>query len=296
VGELQKMINFLGPKDRTMGSEASSLEGTQIRGVSSSRLGGSPPLYAAVVRGEVVSHGMHAGLRGSEGELCGLDYFRYHGVGWSKTGRLAVNYFDLEEQPHGSTEKSTPPVWSWSSSFDPLDNGLPRFPLGKKKMHDVYFARGPSHLNSNLRTWTRMLLSFKLALGGALGNLLGWFARSGSGLKWKGLRLGCFLLKIKTKASFQTEASEDAGPVLTIVLGCSLRLELTLPTVSGLILGLSSFGGGPSCWMLVPAGDVGMGMTEIQPEISWGTESWVVLGWFSGCHLLGVCRAICLSF
>jgi len=55
------MINFLVPKDRTMGSEASSLEGTQISGVSSSRLGGSPPLYA--------------GLRGSDGELRGLDLF-----------------------------------------------------------------------------------------------------------------------------------------------------------------------------------------------------------------------------
>jgi len=28
AGELRKMINFLGPKDRTMGFEASSLEGT----------------------------------------------------------------------------------------------------------------------------------------------------------------------------------------------------------------------------------------------------------------------------
>jgi len=117
---------------------------------------------------------------------------------------LAVNYFDLEEQPHGSTEKSTPPVWSGSSSFDSLDKGLPRRPLGKKKKHVVYSARGPSRLNSNLRTWTGMLLSFKLALGRALGNLMGWFAGSGSGLKRKGLRLGCFLPKMKTKASFQT--------------------------------------------------------------------------------------------
>jgi hypothetical protein len=69
------MINFLVPKDRTMGSEASSLEGTQISGVSSSRLGGSPPLYAAMVREEVVSHGTHVRLRGSDGELRGLDLF-----------------------------------------------------------------------------------------------------------------------------------------------------------------------------------------------------------------------------
>jgi len=173
AGVLQKMINFLGPKDQTMGSEAFSLEGTQIRGVSSNRLGRSPPSYAAVVRGEVVSHGTHAGLRGSDGELHGLDLFP---VSWCRVvedGRLAVNCFDLEEQLHGSTEKSTPPVWSGNSSFDPLDKGLPHRPLGKKKKHVVYSARGPSHLNSNLHTWTRMLLSFKLALGRALGNLLG---------------------------------------------------------------------------------------------------------------------------
>jgi hypothetical protein len=277
AGVLRKMINFLGPKDRTMGSEAFSLEGTQIRGVSSSQLGGSPPTYAAVVRGEVVSHGTHAGLRGSDGELRGLDLFP---VSWCRVvedGRSAVNCFDLEEQPHGSTEKSTPPVWSGSSSFDPLDKCLPRRPLGKKK-HVVYSARGPSRLNSNLHTWTRMLLSFKLALGRALGNLLGRFAGSGSGLKWKGLRLGCFLPKIKTKASFQTETSEDAGPVLTVVLGCSLQPKTTSPIDSGLIPGLSSAGGGPNCQKLFPARDVGMGWTEIQPEISSGTESGVVLG------------------
>jgi hypothetical protein len=174
-----------------------------------------------------------------------------------------VNCFDLEEQPNRSTEKSTPPVWSGSSSFDPLDNGLPCHLLSKKKMHAVYFARGPSRLNSNLRTWTRMLLSFKLALSRALGNLLGRFARFGSGLKQKGLWLGCFLPKIKTKASFQTETSEDAGPMSTVVLGCSLRLETTSPTDSGLIPRLSSSGGGPSYRKLVPVGDVGIGTMEI---------------------------------
>jgi hypothetical protein len=115
-------------------------------------------------------------------------------------------------------------------------------------------------------------------MGRALGNLLGLFVGSGSGLKRKGLRSGCFLLKIKTKALFQTETSEDAGPVSTVVQGCSLRPETTSPTDSGLILGLSSFGGGPSCRKLFPAGDVGMGTTEIQQEILSGTESGVVVG------------------
>jgi hypothetical protein len=204
AGELRTMINFLGPKDQSMGSEVSSSEGTQIRGVSSSRLGGSSPSYLAVVRGKVVSHGTHAGLWGLDEELRGLDLFPVSLCRVVEDGRLAVNCFDLEEQPHGLTEKSKPPVWSGSSSFDLLDKGLPRCPLGKKKMHDVYSARGPSCLNSNLCTLTRMLLSFKLALGRVLGNLLGRFAGSRSGLKRKGFRLGCFLPKIKTKASFQT--------------------------------------------------------------------------------------------
>lgn len=68
----------------------------------------------------------------------------------------------------------------------------------------------------------------------------------------------------------------------TVVLGCSLWLETTSPTDSGLLTGLSSSGGGPSCQKLFPAGDVGMGSTEIQPEISLeissGIESGMVLG------------------
>jgi hypothetical protein len=68
-----------------------------------------------------------------------------------------------------------------------------------------------------------MLLGFKMAMGRVLENLLGRFARSGSGLKRKGFWLDRFLPKIKTKASFQTETLADVGPVSTVVLGCSLR-------------------------------------------------------------------------
>jgi hypothetical protein len=53
--------------------------------------------------------------------------------------------------------------------------------------------------------------------------------------------------------------------------------ESSLPAVSGVILGLSSSGGGPSCQHVDPDGDVGSGLTEIQPEtlseISLGSES-----------------------
>jgi hypothetical protein len=220
AGELWMMITFLGHKDRTMGSEASSSKGTQIRGVSSSRLGGSSPSYAAVVWGEVVSHRKHAGLRGPDEELCGLDLVPESKCRVVEDGRLAVNCFDLEEQLHGLTEKSTLPVCfaPESSSFDPLDKGLHRRPLGKKMMHAVYSTRGPARLNSNLRMWTRMLLNFNLAMGRVLGNVLGRFAGSGSGLKRKGFRLDRFLPKIKTKASLQTKASEDVSHLMELVL------------------------------------------------------------------------------
>lgn len=55
--------------------------------------------------------------------------------------------------------------------------------------------------------------------------------------------------------------------------------EASSPAVSGVILGLSFSGGGPSCQHVDPDGDVGLGPTEIQPktlsEISLGSESGV---------------------
>jgi len=64
VGELQKMLTFLGSKARSLVSEASTSEGIQKGGVSSSHLGGASPSFAEVVRGEVVSHVKLTGLLG----------------------------------------------------------------------------------------------------------------------------------------------------------------------------------------------------------------------------------------
>jgi hypothetical protein len=58
------MLNFLGSKARTLVSEASTSEGIQKGGVSSSHLGGASPSFAEVVRGEVVSHVKLTGLLG----------------------------------------------------------------------------------------------------------------------------------------------------------------------------------------------------------------------------------------
>jgi hypothetical protein len=52
--------------------------------------------------------------------------------------------------------------------------------------------------------------------------------------------------------------------------------EASSPAVSGVILGLSSSRGGPSCQHVDPDGEVGLGLTEIQPKtlsvISLGSE------------------------
>lgn len=74
---------------------------------------------------------------------------------------MAVNCFELEENPHEPTDKSI----SQGLSFDPLDKGLSVRPLGKKKTLDSHSARGSSSLNLNLHEWIRILVSLNLALG-----------------------------------------------------------------------------------------------------------------------------------
>jgi hypothetical protein len=54
MGELRKMLTFLGSNARSLVSEAS-------------------PSFTKVVQGEVVSHVKHPGLRTSKSELRGLD-------------------------------------------------------------------------------------------------------------------------------------------------------------------------------------------------------------------------------
>jgi hypothetical protein len=181
AGELRKMITFLGPKNRLLGSEASTTEGIQIRSVSPSRVGGVSPSYAAVVRGEVVSHIKHAKLRDSDVELCGLDLFPKSCCRVVEDGRLAVNCFNLEEQPQGSTKESTLPTCSRGSPVDPMGKDLNLRLLGKKNIHAFHFARGvtTARLTLNLCAWIWMFVSFNLSMGRAVGKLLGRFARSG---------------------------------------------------------------------------------------------------------------------
>jgi hypothetical protein len=163
AGELRKMISFLGPKDRLPDSEAFP---SVCLGGSPSRLGGSHPSYAAVVRGDAVPHVKHgfvSGLRGSDVDLRGLDLLPESWCRVVNDGRVAVNCFELEENPHESTDKSI----SRGLPFDPLDKGLSVRPLGKKKTLDSHSARGvySSSLNLNLHEWIRMLASLNLALG-----------------------------------------------------------------------------------------------------------------------------------
>jgi hypothetical protein len=75
-------------------------------------------------------------------------------------------------------------------------------------------------------------------------------------------------------------ASSGSGCLLQPETSSSPPLpKSTSPAVSGVILGLSSSEGGPSCRHLDPDRDVGSSPTEIQPEtsseISLGSESGV---------------------
>lgn len=190
------MISFLGPKDRLPDSEAFP---SVCLGGLSSQLGGSHPSYAAVVRGDAVphvKHGFASGLRGSDVDLLGLDLLLESWCRVVDNGRVAVNCFELEENPHEPTNKSI----SQGLSFDLLDKGLSVHPLGKKKTLDSHSARGSSslNLNLNLHEWIRMLVSLNLALGQTVWKLLGrtvWkflgrSAGSGWGPKRRRVRLG----------------------------------------------------------------------------------------------------------
>jgi hypothetical protein len=63
-----------------------------------------------VVRGKAVSLVKHLGLWVSKLELRGLDLLPEAWCRVVEDGRMAVNCYDLEEQPHRSTEKNTNPV------------------------------------------------------------------------------------------------------------------------------------------------------------------------------------------
>jgi hypothetical protein len=246
--EMRKLISFLGPKDRTLGSEVSS---SDCLGGSSSRMGGSPPSYAVVVRWVVVSHvkyGFDSGLRVLHVDLRGLDLFPESWCREVDDGRVAVNCFELEKQPHGSTELSVLLPCSRDSPFVPMDLGLLHRPLGKKETHVSHSAQGakpagPAHLNSNLRAWIKLYVSFNRVLGRALGKLLGRAAGSGMGSKRRGDRLGRFLPKPISIASFMSKKhTEGVGKASSVFLGCPPRPESTSPTVSGEVLVLSSSG------------------------------------------------------
>jgi hypothetical protein len=87
------------------------LEGIQKGFFLSNRLGGGvSPCLVEVVRGKAVSLVKHLGLWVSKLELRGLDLLPEAWCRVVEDGRMAVNCYDLEEQPHRSTEKNTNPV------------------------------------------------------------------------------------------------------------------------------------------------------------------------------------------
>jgi hypothetical protein len=99
------MLTF--SKAQSLVFEASTLEGIHKGGVLSSCLGGVSPSFAEVVRGKTVSLVKHPRLQVSELELRVLDLLPEAWCGVVEDRRMAVNCYDLGEQPHGSTEKNT---------------------------------------------------------------------------------------------------------------------------------------------------------------------------------------------
>jgi len=139
-----------------------------------------------------------------------------------------------------------------------MDLGLLQRPLGKKETHVSHSARGakpagPAHLNSNLRAWIKLYVSFNRVLGRAVGKLLGRAAGSGMGSKRRGDRLGRFLPKPIPLASFRLKKHiEGAGKASSVFLGCPPRPESTSPTVSGEVPVLSSSGRESSSLQVAP--------------------------------------------
>jgi hypothetical protein len=102
VGELRQLLKFIETKDGSMGSEAPSPKGKQKRGVSSGCFGGASTSFAKVVRGVVVKP---LGSLVPKVEPFGLDLLPAVGCRDVVDGRMAVNYFVLEEQLSRSLEK-----------------------------------------------------------------------------------------------------------------------------------------------------------------------------------------------
>jgi len=155
VGELRKMISFSAHRLGHWFLRCLDWRGLR-RGVSHPVVWVGALLFAEVVRGEAGSLVKHPGLRALELERGDLDLFPEAWCRVVEDGRLAVNYYALEEQLLGSMEKKTNPICF-------LGDGEAR---KKKKV-------------GHFRSWKKLLEW--------LGAALDWV--SNSGFKWARLGL-----------------------------------------------------------------------------------------------------------
>jgi hypothetical protein len=167
--ELRKVVDYLSAmvgcglgSSFALEQKAGKVEGTSL-GLATKWIGLS---FAEVLRlnpitvGKVSSVGvLPSRLRDSPEESCDfLPVVRFA----VEDQRTAVDCYSLESPP-----------------LDPLDKDQNHRPLGKESLPS-------SNLNfksSNLRTWKQLVISFKLAMGRAVGKFMGRFF--GSGLGWK---------------------------------------------------------------------------------------------------------------
>jgi hypothetical protein len=104
------------------------------------------------------------------------------------------------------------------------------------------------------------------------------------------------ILGPKLRVLFQSIASEDAGPVSMTDLGRSSQQEFSLPTASGLVSSLYSFGSGSSS-LQVPGrqGQNGTSTADLGCLLSRSSHRRQVLGWFRACLLFWfLLRPLCL--
>jgi hypothetical protein len=191
-GELRKASEFLYAKvgcgsfssDAFIqgGKEEGNRLGSTFVSLGSSFAAVVSSASSSVVKATPFEGGRHLRMRAPMEEPCALDLLPGVRSGEIEASRPAVDCSLLEIPP-----------------FDPLVMGSPLCPLGNQQV-DACLS---SCLNLNLCTWSKIFVSFKLALGRVFKKFLGCLAGSDLGFKRKGFWLGLVCRRLNPKPLFR---------------------------------------------------------------------------------------------